>query len=168
MKTSEQLRTKYKNLKVESKKKLSANAREIQKTGGEPAILDLTNDFDISETEISGFNNRFDSDSNKGLKNSQIKTEFLDDDDMELNNETEKEIYNPDAMELNSSTPKNINKVPRSTKRRRLEDLVSIKKEGIKVEIELKRIMIAKAKMKMELMQLQKEKLRIEIEKLNS
>jgi hypothetical protein len=56
------LEVKYKNMKAAAKKNLAKNAMEMKKTGGGTAQIELGNSFNISETQIDGLQNKFDSD----------------------------------------------------------------------------------------------------------
>ena len=55
-------------MKVGIKKTLSSNVKEMKKTDGGKAQVDLTNLFNISEKQVEGLVNHFDCDSAGGSK----------------------------------------------------------------------------------------------------
>lgn len=152
-KTVNQLKVKYKNLKAETKKQLASNSKEMMKTGGGSASIDLSNDFEFSEKQISGLVNPFDSD------NIEIE-DFADNSIAESQPEHVPE--SPSEMKSKIFVPKK--------KRMALKqnDLVTIKEEGMKLDNQLKREMIRKTGLENDLLELQKKKVRLEITKLET
>lgn len=60
-----EIQRKYTNMKYIMKKEMTENAKEVKKTGGGSAFVNLSNDFAFSPKQIIGVPNMFDSDNPK-------------------------------------------------------------------------------------------------------
>lgn len=63
-----ELKNKYKNAKALAKQEISANAKEIKKTGGGLALISEENSFNFSADQIQGLNNPFDNDNEETVQ----------------------------------------------------------------------------------------------------
>jgi len=75
-KTLIEIQAKYRNMKTLMKKELSLNVKEIKKTGGGSADINISNDFGFSQEQITGLTNQFDSDWEK-MRLSSVKFDLV-------------------------------------------------------------------------------------------
>lgn len=153
VKTIEQLKKKHKNLKTAAKRTLSNNAKEIKKTGGGQANLEvLDEDFGLSSEQIVGLDNQFDSDANNFPK--------------DLENTSKDEIVDKEEEDLIAAsvgavlTPKTPYKSKKKTLQVARNWLLELKEEGIKLDNELKKLQLEKVKLEIEELQLKVAKMK--------
>lgn len=162
------LQVKYKNLKAQTKKKLSNNRAESMKTGGGSANLENVNElqFGFKDVQISGLINHFDSDGIISYATNsvvQFESEVIHPIEVaNVDNTSEKAtvaaiLTAPErgnaliSRFAKPKTPKNVEADP---------ELVSMRKRKIELEVELLELQIKNEKIKAKKDELELLKLR--------
>ena len=137
-------------MKASSKQSLAKNAKEIKQTGGGSALLELTNTFDFSTTQIEGLTNKYDDDY---TPHDEENSELLGEDETHLNSMI---MYAPVTPSLPPATPTttpSIISLKRETKAGLLKQkyvLTELKEASIRLDNAMKEENLKKIKMENE------------------
>lgn len=153
MKTLQNLKDKYNNEKKNAKARMSANKKEMMKTGGGSAqVVNIEDDFGFSVKQINGLTNKFDSDAPEE-QIFEVIEETLNDEIM-----SDTESFRKRRLSPTVPTP-----LKYSSKKMKLSEakemFMKSKTESITLDNKYKQLLIEKT-------ELEKIKLGLEIQKL--